>query len=61
MIVNGKEYPFDSPTHRMIGADRVDLKDQEIEEIVKEWAVEYDKQQAKIDSSEDALEYLNNL
>jgi hypothetical protein len=29
----------------MIGAERVDLNEQEIEEIVQQWAVEYDKQQ----------------
>jgi hypothetical protein len=45
MIVNGKEYPFDPPTHRMIGAERVDLNEQEIEEIIQQWAAEYDKQQ----------------
>jgi hypothetical protein len=45
MIVNGKEYPFDPPTHRMVGAVRVDLTQEEIETIVQEWAVEYDKQQ----------------
>lgn len=45
MIINGKEYPFDPPTHRMIGAVRVDLTESEINEIVQEWAVEYDKQQ----------------
>ncbi len=47
MIVNGKEYPFDPPTHRMIGAERVDLTPEEIETIVQEWAVEYDKQQTE--------------
>ena len=45
MIVNGKEYPFDPPTHRMVGAVRVDLTEEEINEIVQQWAVEYDKQQ----------------
>jgi hypothetical protein len=45
MIVNGKEYPFDPPTHRMVGSVRVDLTPEEIETIVQEWAVEYDKQQ----------------
>lgn len=48
MIVNGKEYPFDLPTHRIVGKERVDLTEEEIEEIVQEWAVEYDKQQAVI-------------
>lgn len=45
MIVNGKEYPFDPPTHRMVGAVRVDLTEAEINEIVQQWAVEFDKQQ----------------
>ena len=47
MIVNGKEYPFDPPTHRMVGSVRVDLTQEEIETIVQEWAVEYDKQQTE--------------
>lgn len=45
MIVNGKEYPFDPPTHRMVGSQRVDLTEEEINEIVQQWAVEFDKQQ----------------
>ena len=45
MTINGKEYPFDPPTHGMVGNVRVDLTESEIEEIVQQWAVEFDKQQ----------------
>jgi hypothetical protein len=45
MTINGKEYPFDAPTHRMVGTQRVDLTQEEIELIVQEWADEFDKQQ----------------
>ena len=51
MIVNGKEYPFEPPTHRMVGNERIELTQHEAKQIVLEWAVEYDKQQDEIQPS----------
>ena len=45
MIINGKEYPFESPTHRMVGNERIELTQEQANQIALDWAFEYDKQQ----------------
>lgn len=50
MTINGKEYPFEQPTHRMVGGQRIDLTQSEIDEILDQWATEYDKQQEETDN-----------
>lgn len=41
--INGKQYPFEAPTHRQVGHEQIELTPTEIEEILIEWATEYDK------------------
>lgn len=45
MTINGKEYPFEPPTHKQVGHESIELTPEEIEDIVHAWAIEYDKQQ----------------
>lgn len=45
-IINGKEYPFDPPTHGMVGDKEVMLTEDEVEALLQEWAIEYDKIEA---------------
>jgi hypothetical protein len=42
MIVNGKEYPFEAPTNKIVMGETIPLTESEINEIVLEWAANYD-------------------
>lgn len=48
VVIDGVEYPFGPPTHRMNGHVRVDLSEDEVSEILAEWVFEYNRIQSEI-------------
>lgn len=48
VVCNGITYPFELPTHRVVGNERVDLSEEEVSCIVEEWIIEYDRVQAEL-------------
>jgi hypothetical protein len=43
ITINGKQYPFEAPTHRQVGNEEIKLTEAEIKEILIQWAAEFDK------------------
>lgn len=43
VVVDGVEYPFTEPTHRVVSGVEVLLTEEEKEHIVQEWVEEYNR------------------
>lgn len=54
VVYNEVVYPFEPPTHRMVGTERVDLNDEEKNEIVNEWILEFIRIQLELEQNNES-------